>query len=129
MTQTPYFWAALALLALAAAVITLACGAEAQPQDRRFDLEINEGKLNLDPPVIKVDQGDGVTLSVVADEQGTFHLHGYDIEMDLDPGEAGTMQLTADATGKFNITFHDGEEGDHNDKDEKPIASLEVSPR
>jgi len=124
----------LGVATLGAALILSACGAGAEPEDREFDLRIEERRLNLQPAVIKVNQGDGVTLNVDADEHGIFHLHGYDIEIDLSPEQTASMAFTANATGKFSITFHPGEEvqgegGEHDEEGEEiPIASLEVQP-
>ena len=130
----------LALAAVAVLISSLmlsACGGESAPQDREFSLGIIERKLNLDPPVVKVDQGDKVTLSINADEHGTFHLHGYDIEIEVGPEEAGIMEFSASATGNFSITFHPGGEEDAGDGGEHEvengeeinIASLQVHPR
>jgi hypothetical protein len=126
----------LALLALDSVTVMAfsACGAESKPQDVGFDLEIKDHKLTLDPAVMRVNQGDAVTMRIGTDEHGTFHLHGYDIEVDLDPSETAIMELTANASGSFNITFHAGNgEGDgessHEEEEEKVIASLEVRPR
>ena len=128
--------ARLALLALVSVftVALSACGDGPEPRFRDFDLEIRDQKLTLDPAVIKVNQGDTVTLRIGTDEHGRFHLHGYDIEVDLDPNETARMEFTANATGKFKITFHAGDEGEHNEssreeEEEKVIASLEVRPR
>jgi hypothetical protein len=138
---------ALPLLALILAAMALsACGGGEEPQDREFHLRIADGKLNLVPAVIEVNQGDTVTLNIGADEHGTFHLHGYDIEVDVGPDEITAMKLTSDATGSFRITFHPGGEEEHSEGSEgggeKPaadehqdegeeveIASFQVQPR
>ena len=138
----------LPVAALAVVGVLGACGGGSEPEAREFGLRIEGRKLNLDPAVIKVNQGDTVTLNIDADEHGTFHLHGYDIEIDLSLDETAKMEFVASATGKFNITFHPGEEeqgktgeqkheedkkdsGDTHDEEaeEIPIASLEVRPR
>ena len=124
----------LAALVLLISVLAFgACGGRAEPEARDFDLKIEDRKLNLDSPVMKVKQGDTVTLRIDADEHGTFHLHGYDIEKEVGPDETTTMELTASATGRFNITFHPGGEGEEEhaegEGEEISIASLEVSPR
>lgn len=146
----------LALITLAAVMLSVvvgACGDGSEPEDRRFDLRIEAGVLNLEGPM-KVKQGDEVTLNVDADEDGSFHLHGYDIEIDVGAGGTSVMQFTANATGDFPITFHPGvvasdeeEEGhdEHDDEEEEDddeeeehhdeggeeiiIGSLEVGPR
>ena len=128
-----------AMFVIMAAALTLsACGGDSEPQDREFDLRIEDGKLDLDPAVIKVSQGDSVTLRIDADEHGTFHLHGYDIEIEVGPDSTAVMDITASATGNFPITFHandgggheaEGEGEKHDEEEEPTIASLEVHPR
>ena len=130
--------ARLALVTLAAVmlpVVVAACGDGSEPEDREFDLRIESGVLDLEGRM-KVKQGDEVTLNVDADEDGSFHLHGYDIEIDVGPGGTSVMQLTANATGDFPITFHPGavtgeeEEEDHDEEGEEiTVGSLEVGPR
>ena len=123
---------------MATALTLSGCGGDSEPQDREFDLRVEDGKLDLDPAVIKVDQGDSVTLRMDADEHGTFHLHGYDIEIEVGPDSTAVMDVTANATGNFPITFHANqeeghegeEEGEEHDEEEEPtIGSLEVHPR
>ncbi len=100
---------ALLVVALAAS----ACG-PSRPEARQFDLEIRDGKLALDPAVVRVNQGDSVTLSFRTDQAGAVHIHGYDIEQSVTPGQAASVQFTANATGRFTMTFHpDGEDGLH----------------
>jgi hypothetical protein len=122
----------LALVAIIAAV-TAACGGASEAEERAFDLTIEDRKLDLDPAVMEVKQKDSVTLRIDADEHGTFHLHGYDIEIEVGPDETATMDFVANATGGFPITFHPGAEGEHGEEDEEEeeiaIASLEVRPR
>ena len=86
----------------------IACGTAVEPQDRRIDLSISDGKINFDPPVIVVNQGDTVTMNIASDEHGTVHLHGYDIEKDVGPDGAIPLEVAADATGRYNFTFHAG---------------------
>ena len=136
--------ALLGLVFLITAVTLYACGGGSEPEDRDFDLAIADRALNLDPPIVpsvmpavmKVKQGDSVTLRIGSDEHGSLHLHGYDIEREVGPDKTATMVFTADATGNFTITFHPGdgdehaEEGEEHDEDEEiTIGSLEVHPR
>ena len=111
------------LLALAAA-----CGADEGPEDLTFELQITERELDLDPPVVKVRQDDIVTLRIKADEDGTLHLHGYDIESAFGEDETGTMSFTANATGRFPMAFHPAVEGgeDHGHEEEDSESSHEV---
>jgi len=132
----------LAQFALAMFLAITACGGEV-PQERTFELEIREGSLVQEEPVLRVKQNDTVTIVVTADEHIGFHLHGYDIEQDAEPGEPATLEFTADATGSFPFTIHietgDHEEGaDHeevqkgehgHEEEETELGRLEVQPR
>lgn len=87
------------------------CGKDAGgPKDIVFNFEINDGIHDPDVKIIKVDQGDTVTLRVQTDTQGALHLHGYNIVEDVEPGTTGIMKFVADATGRFSIKFHFFEE-------------------
>ena len=77
-----------------------------------------------------------VTLKIKADDAGEFHLHGYDIEMDVSPAQTVDLYFVASATGRFRITFHAeevnaGSEDEHKEggKEETTIGFLEVQPR
>ena len=100
----------LALWSLSALVMALAlaaCGG-GDPESLRFGLAIQERRLTIDGGELVVKQGDEVTLALDTDEDGTFHLHGYDLERELAVGETKTLSFTAKATGRFAITFHPG---------------------
>jgi plastocyanin len=94
------------LMALAVSVLALVACGTSEPEDRLFELSIEDGALTLDPPVMKVDQGDTVTLNFESDEHGSVHLHGYDEEFEVGPDEITTLEFIADATGSFNLTLH-----------------------
>ncbi len=93
-------------MTLAVSAVALAACSTSEPEDRLFDLSIEHGALTLDPPVMKVDQGDTVTLNFDSDEHGSVHLHGYDEEFEVGPDEIATLEFTADATGSFKLTLH-----------------------
>ncbi len=109
------------------AVAASACS-KTEPQARTFDLEIAQGKLTLNPPVIKVKQDDQVTLRIRSDEEGLFHLHGYDLEVEVTPGQMAEMSFTAKATGKFDIELHPESTAGIGGEDIM-LGSLEVQPR
>lgn len=100
-----------ALWALSALVIGLAlaaCGGGGEPETLRFSLEIEKRQLKVAEGELIVKQDDLVSLVVESDEDGTFHLHGYDAEAGLTAGETATFNFDAYATGRFSITFHPG---------------------
>ncbi len=99
--------ALLALLALAA------CSDDSEPEDREFSLTIEDGKLTNESSTFEVKQGDTVTLLLDSDEEGSLHLHGYDVDVAVMPGMAAKLDFVASATGRFNFEFHHGEMEEH----------------
>jgi hypothetical protein len=107
---------ALALLLFAAAV------GEAQPVV--VDLPLRGGQLPADKRLVRVRQGDDVTLRWTTDRPITIHLHAYDIEKALIPGEPATMQFRARATGRFPVEVHA-----HGRDAGRTVGYVEVHPR
>lgn len=108
--------------ALAAMLLHLAGGAAAEAQ--LFELSIRNGKLVADERVIRVRQGDVVTLRWTTDKALTIHLHGYDIETPLSPAAPVSMRFTARASGRFPIEIHPHGQGGH-----RVLVHVEVHPR
>jgi hypothetical protein len=93
-------------------------------EPRVIDLVIHGGSLPPEQRVIRVQQGDAVTLRWTSDQALTLHLHGYDVERRVTPGTTATMSFTAHATGRFPIEVH-GSEG----RRATTVGYLEVHPR
>jgi FtsP/CotA-like multicopper oxidase with cupredoxin domain len=108
--------------ALAAGLLLRAWAAAAEP--RVFELSIRGGELAEPTRVMRVRQGDDVTLRWTTDRPLTVHLHGYDLEQKLAPGKPVSMRLTARATGRFPIEVHA-----HGPGGDRTIGYLEVHPR
>jgi len=109
-----------AVLAAGVLLITGMAAAES----RVFELSIRAGQIAESPRVIRVNQGDDVTLRWTTDRAMTIHLHGYDLEQKLTPGKPASMRLTARATGRFPIEVHA-----HGGGGDRTIGYLEVHPR
>jgi len=106
-------------------LVMLGLAGQAFGEARTFDLAVRAGELPPDMRVIRVRQGDDVTLRWTSDRSLTIHLHGYDIEQKLPVGgEPTIMRFTARATGRFPIEVHGTDHGH-----EKILAYLEVHPR
>ena len=88
------------------------------PQDRIFDVSIKGGEMS--PGEISVNQGDTVTLRVSTDEPTELHVHGYDVEQEVEPGRDADIDFEADLTGRFEIEDHESE---------KELGVLQVRPR
>lgn len=121
---------------LIAMIAAAACGG-GDPEELDLEVRIVDGVMS--PETIEVKQGDMVTLKILANEGGEFHLHTYDIEMDIEPSAETDFFFVADATGRFKITYHpqeegghEEEEGEHDEEDEEEeieVGFLEVQPR
>ena len=96
-------------------------GAMAEP--RLFELQVKSGRLPPNQTLVRVRQGDEVTLKWTSDQAVALHLHGYDLEAKLTPRAPYEMRFTARAAGRFPIEIH-GAAGKH-----ATIGYLEVHPR
>ena len=100
----------------------LAVGPSVWAEQRVVELSIRDGELPKNTRVVRVRQGDDVTLRWTTDKPLTIHLHGYDLEKALSPGAPVSMRFTARATGRFPIETHGHGE-------ERTLGYLEVHPR
>lgn len=90
----------------------------AGPQTREFDLRISGEEM--EPSDITVTEGDRVVLRITADSPLELHLHGYDLEREIEPGEPARLSFEADLTGRFALENHETEE---------ELGTLVVEPR
>lgn len=109
--------------------------------EKTFELAIADRKLAGPQKVIRVKQGERITIRWTTDERATLHLHGYDLEVTVTPDAPATLDFTARATGRFPITVHRfGEQthptGDkqgaghgHGHEEEVTLIYLEVLPK
>jgi hypothetical protein len=75
-------------------------------EPRRFDLRIENGRIADNVKTVQVQRDEVVELSWSADRRTIVHLHGYSIEVTVNPGETQIMAFRARATGRFPIEAH-----------------------
>lgn len=80
-----------------------------QPRSITSNLTLAARKLT--PDIVTVTQGDQVTVKVMSDETGEFHVSGYEIENDMEAGKELTFSFTADKAGRYNFELHPKAEG------------------
>lgn len=85
---------------------------------RSFDVEIQDG--NMKPELISVHEGDKVTLNITSNRPVEMHVHGYDLEEEIEPNGPTKISFEADLTGRFPIENHDME---------AELGALVVEPR
>ena len=86
--------------------------------EQRFDLAIREGVMI--PDEITVGEGDEVRLRITSNEPLNFHLHGYDLEEEIEPGEPTELSFDATITGRFEI---------ENEQTHEELGTFLVQPR
>jgi hypothetical protein len=97
-----------ALLALALLLATLPLASPAATEERVFRLETSESGS----PTFRVREGDFVTIEITSREAQDLHLHGYDLELHLEPGQRGQLRFEALHSGRFPAEAHGaGNEG------------------
>jgi heme/copper-type cytochrome/quinol oxidase subunit 2 len=79
----------------------------AQPQEQTFDLAIQNGTMT--PSEISVNEGDPVTFRITSDRPLEFHMHGYDLEQEVEANQPAELSFNATMTGRFAIEDHDTE--------------------
>lgn len=104
--------------------LMLAVGPAVGAEPRVIELAIQAGALPAPQRVVRLPQGEEVTLRWTTDLPVTLHLHGYDIETAVKPGAPATMTFRARATGRFPITLHRAHGGA-----EAVVGYVEVLPR
>ena len=76
-----------------------------QPPEANIDLAIQGGTMT--PDEVSVTEGDQVNFRITSDHPVEFHLHGYDLEKEVEPGEPAELVFDATITGRFAIEDHD----------------------
>ena len=75
-----------------------------EAQEQTFEIAINAGTMS--PEEISVEEGDRVNLRITTDEPLEFHLHGYDLEEEVEPDQPAELWFDATTTGRFEIENH-----------------------
>ena len=88
------------------------------PAERSFEIAIGEGGMS--PEEVSAREGDRVTMGFASDRPVEVHVHGYDLEREVEPGEPAELSFEADLTGRFPIEDHETE---------REIGVLVVEPR
>jgi hypothetical protein len=94
-----------------------------------FDIRIEKGRVAKAMRLIRVEQGDAVTLRFTSDRPIVLHLHGYDIEKKVEPGAVAEMAFVARATGRFSVEEHKTDTKGGHSHGEAALVRIEVRPR
>ena len=72
-----------------------------ETQEQAFEVAINGGTMS--PEETSVEEGDRVTLRIIADEPLEFRVHGYNLEEVVEPDQPAELAFDATTTGRFEI--------------------------
>jgi hypothetical protein len=98
----------------------------AGPQPTQVAVDLTIAARKLTPARIEARQDDIVTLRIVSDEVGEFHLAGYEILAALATDSATYVTFLAKLPGRYNIELHPRSAAGHKDI---PLGTLVVSPK
>jgi plastocyanin len=87
-------------------------------------IAIRGGEVVGGPKTITVTKGDPVRIVVTADAHDDMHLHGYDIEKEVEPGAPARFSFEANLEGQFEMESHVAEDAGRDPK----VANLVVEP-
>ncbi len=112
-----------------ALLLILGGGASAAAAELTFDIKIEHGRIPETMRLMRVHEGDVVTLRWTSDRPLVLHLHGYDIEKRVAADAVTELAFTAYATGRFPIEIHAPGPGAGGAAHEgAPLAVIEVYP-
>jgi len=78
------------------------------PRLRTIQLAVED--VAMSPDKVEVGEAARVKLLLTSDGPVEVHLHGYDLEREIEPGETTTRSFASDLTGRFEIENHGSEE-------------------
>jgi len=95
------------LIALLVLFFLLRPASSAPEEEEQVALAINGNTMS--PDQVSVTEGQEVTLQITSDQPIEFHVHGYDLEEEVQPGEPVELMFEAKTPGRFPIEDHDTE--------------------
>jgi hypothetical protein len=99
--------------------------APAPPMPEVTRIQIRGGEVAGGPAEITAKKGDTVVIVVSSDAPDDIHLHGYDIEKQVEPGRPARFRFKANLEGEFEIESHVAEDAGR----DPLIGTLIVEPR
>ena len=87
----------------AAVLLGLALASSASAAEKTFTLVTVEGRAPPAQQVLRVTQGDAVTINLTSNRTGEIHLHAYQKVAKVAPGKGATWKLTAQAPGRYRL--------------------------
>ncbi len=61
----------------------------------------------MSPEEVSVREGDRMKMSLTSDSPVEIHVHGYDLEREVETGGSAEISYEADLTGRFPMEDHE----------------------
>lgn len=87
---------------------------------KTFILVVRDRKLFSSPDLLKVTQGDQVSIRITSNTAEELHLHGYDKMVEIPANQTSQLDFVADKTGRFPYEL---------EREGIEIGNLEVDPK
>jgi Flp pilus assembly protein TadG len=94
------------------------------PEPAVTRIQIRGGEVVGGTADITVTKGDDVRIVVSSDVADEIHLHGYDVEKEVEAGQPADFKFTADVEGIFELESHRAEDAGR----DPLIGTLTVEP-
>lgn len=78
----------------------------ATPATTVIEVTVAKKVVTPAPRTITVTKGQQIALTVTSDQPDEVHVHGIDVEKELEAGQPGTLTFTASQTGSFEVETH-----------------------
>ena len=75
-----------------------------------IELDVSIKNKTMTPNEISVNKNDTLVMNISSDENGSLHIHGYDIEKKISKNVQQQLKLDVYATGMYNVAFHIGDQ-------------------
>jgi hypothetical protein len=72
-------------------------------------VSVTDGTVQPSPRRVEVEKDSQVRLLVTSDVDDELHVHGYQIEAELEAGRPTAVEFAADQTGLFEVETHESE--------------------
>jgi hypothetical protein len=74
---------------------------------QQLEVRVEGGRVSGDTGRVPVASGTHVVLTITSDTADEFHVHGYDLEGELEPGKPATVEFDATIPGVFEVELHE----------------------
>ena len=77
-----------------------------------IEVSVANGQVSPSPDRrVEVARGDTVRIVITSDQPDEVHVHGYDLEEEIEAGRPTAVEFVADQPGSFEVELHEIDPG------------------